>query len=74
MWYGTTTILLVMLVYAVSTIGMMVILTSIALKTIEFITRLAKVEKYVEIIAGLLILAIGLYIVVPELLAGPHVH
>lgn len=74
MWYGTTTILLVMVVYAISTIGMMVILTSIALKTITFITKLAKIEKYVEIIAGLIILAIGLWIVLPYLFGQPHVH
>lgn len=74
MWYGMTTILLVMVVYAVSTVGMMVILTSIALKTITFITRLAKIEKYVEIIAGLIIFAIGLWIVVPDLIGQPHVH
>lgn len=74
LWYGTTTILLVMVVYAVSTIGMMVILTSMALKTITFITRLTKIEKYVEIIAGLIILAVGLWVVLPDLLRQPHVH
>ncbi len=74
MWYGTTTILSVMVVYAISTIGMMVILTSIALKTITFITRLAKIEKYIEIIAGLIILAIGLWVVLPSLIGQPHVH
>jgi len=74
LWYGTHTILLVMLVYAVSTIGMMVVTASIALKTITYLTRLAKVEKYIEIIAGLIILAVGLYIVVPSLIGKPHVH
>ena len=74
LWYGMTTILLVMIVYAISTIGMMVILTSIALKTITFITKLTKIEKYVEIIAGLIILAVGLWILLPDLLHQPHVH
>jgi nickel/cobalt exporter len=74
LWYGWATILLVMIVYAVSTIGMMVILTSIALKTITFLTKLAKVEKYVEIIAGLIILTVGLWVAVPDLISQPHVH
>lgn len=74
LWYGTHTILLVMVVYAISTIGMMVILTSIALKTITFITKLTKVEKYVEVIAGLIILVVGLWILTPDLLHKPHVH
>ena len=73
-WYGPVTILLTMVVYAVATIGMMVILTSIALKTITFITKLAKVEKYVEIIAGLIILAVGLWVALPDLLFPGHVH
>jgi cytochrome c biogenesis protein CcdA len=63
-----------MVVYAISTIGMMVILTSIALKTITFITKLTKVEKYVEVIAGLIILVVGLWILTPDLLHKPHVH
>lgn len=74
LWYGWATILLVMIVYAVSTIGMMVILTSIALKTITFLTKLAKVEKYVEIIAGLIILAVGLWVALPDLIGQQHVH
>jgi len=72
--YGPTTTLLVMVVYAVSTIGMMVILTSIALKTITFLTKLAKIEKYVEIIGGLIILAVGLWVVLPDLLFPGHTH
>lgn len=74
MWFGTTTILLVMLVYAISTIGMMVILTSIALKTITFLTKLAKIERYIEIIAGLIILAVGLWVVLPDLFFPGHRH
>jgi len=74
LWYGTHTILLVMVTFAVSTIGMMVILTSIALKTITIITRLTKIEKRVEIIAGLIILAVGLWIVLPDIIGTPHVH
>ena len=73
--FGPTTTLVVMVVYALSTIGMMVILTSIALKTITFLTRLAKIEKYVEIIAGLIILAVGLWVALPDLLfPGTHTH
>jgi cytochrome c biogenesis protein CcdA len=63
-----------MVVYAISTIGMMVILTSIALKTITFITKLEKIEKHVEIIAGLIILAVGLWVALPSLLSPSHVH
>jgi len=74
LWYGWNVILLVMIVYAVSTIGMMVILTSIALKTITFLTKLTKVEKYVEIIAGLIILVVGLWVALPDLIGQPHVH
>ena len=74
LWYGPVTILLTMVVYAVATIGMMVILTSIALKTITFITKLAKIEKHVEIIAGLIILAVGLWVALPDLLFPGHVH
>lgn len=72
--FGPTTTLIVMVVYAISTIGMMVILTSIALKTITFITKLEKIEKHVEIIAGLIILAVGLWVALPSLLSPGHVH
>jgi len=72
--FGPTTTLVVMVVYAISTIGMMVILTSIALKTITFLTKLAKIEKYVEIIAGLIILAVGLWVALPDLLFPSHAH
>lgn len=74
MWFGTTTILWVMFVYAVSTIGSMVVLTSIALKTITFLTRLEKVERHIEVLAGMVILAVGLYVVLPDLLFPAHRH
>lgn len=62
--YGVTTTLLVMLSYAVATIGMMVILTSIALKAIEYVTRLTKIEKHMEILAGAVIFAVGVWLLV----------
>ncbi|MCW3993144.1 MAG: hypothetical protein NWE85_01055 [Candidatus Bathyarchaeota archaeon] len=62
--YGVTTTLLVMLSYAIATIGMMVILTSIALKAIEYVTRLARIEKHVEILAGVVIFAVGVWLLV----------
>ena len=74
MWFGTTTVVLVMFVYAVSTIGSMVVLTSIALKTITFLTRLEKIERHIEILAGMVILAVGLYVVLPEILFPAHRH
>jgi len=74
MWFGTSTVLLVMIVYAVSTIGSMVILTSIALKTITFLTRLERIERHIEILAGIVILAVGLYVVLPEMLFPAHSH
>lgn len=74
MWFGTTTILWVMFVYAVSTVGSMVVLTSIALKTIMFLTKLERIEKHIEVLAGLVILTIGLYVVLPDLLFPAHRH
>jgi len=62
--YGASTTLLVMLSYAVATIGMMVVLTSIALKAIEYVTRLAKIEKHMEILAGAVIFAVGVWLLV----------
>ncbi|MCW4021960.1 MAG: hypothetical protein ACOWW1_06830 [archaeon] len=61
--YGTTTTLLVMLSYAVSTIGMMVVLTLIALKTIQYISKLHRIEKHMEILSGLVILAVGVWLI-----------
>lgn len=61
--YGTTTTLLVMLSYAVATIGMMITLTLIALKTIQYITKLHRIEKHMEILAGLVILAVGVWLI-----------
>ncbi len=61
--YGVTTTLLVMLSYAVATIGMMVILTSIALKTIQYVTKLHRIEKHMEILAGFVILIVGVWLI-----------
>ena len=61
--YGATTTLLVMLAYAIATIGMMVFLTAIALKTIQYITKLQKIEKHMEILAGIVILLVGLWLI-----------
>jgi nickel/cobalt exporter len=61
--YGATTTLMVMLAYAFGTIGMMVILTAIALKAIQYITRLHRVERHVEILAGIVILIIGVWLI-----------
>ena len=61
--YGATTTLLVMLSYAVATIGMMVILTSIALRTIQYVTKLHRIEKHMEILAGLVILLVGVWLI-----------
>lgn len=62
--YGVTTNLLVTLSYATATIGMMVALTSIALKAIEYVTRLARIEKHVEILAGVVIFVVGVWLLV----------
>jgi len=62
--YGATTTLLVMLSYAFATIGMMVVLTSIALKAIGYVIRLAKIEKHMEILAGAVIFAVGVWLLV----------
>jgi nickel/cobalt exporter len=61
--YGATTTLLVMLAYAIATIGMMVILTAIALKTIQYVTKLHKIEKHMEILAGIIILLVGVWLI-----------
>lgn len=61
--YGLTTTFWVMLSYAVATIGMMVTLTSIALKAIEYVTRLEKIEKHLEIFAGAVIFAVGVWLI-----------
>lgn len=66
--YGANTTLLVMLSYAVATIGMMVILTSIALKAIEYVTRLERIERHMEILAGTVIFAVGVWLLVETML------
>jgi hypothetical protein len=61
--YGSTTTLLVMISYATATIGMMVILTSIALKAIQYVTRLERIEKHMKILAGTVISSVGIWLV-----------
>ena len=68
--YGAQTTLWVMLVYAVSTIGVMVILTSISLKAIQYITKLQKIERHLEIFIGLAISIVGLYIILEDVLVA----
>lgn len=75
-WYGTNAVLLTMLVFAVSTIGTMLVTANLALKTITYLTRMQKVEKWIEVIAGVVILAVGLYMLIPSLFPEifPHTH
>ncbi|UCE95237.1 MAG: hypothetical protein JSV51_05735 [Candidatus Bathyarchaeota archaeon] len=61
--YGVTTTLLVMFSYAIATIGMMVILTSIALKAIQYVTKLERIEKHMEILAGIVISCVGIWLI-----------
>ena len=61
--YGLNTTFLVMLSYAFATIGMMVILTSIALKSIQYVTRLEKIERHLEILAGFVISTVGVWLI-----------
>ena len=61
--YGATTTLLVMFSYAIATIGMMVVLTSIALKAIQYVTRLEGIEEHVEILAGIVISSVGIWLI-----------
>lgn len=61
--YGATMTLLVMLSYAVATIGMMITLTLIALKAIQYITKLHRIEKHMEILAGSVIFAVGVWLI-----------
>lgn len=61
--HGVTTTLWVMLSYAVATIGMMVTLTSIALKAIQYVTRLEKIERHLEILAGFVIFIVGVWLI-----------
>ena len=61
--YGVTVTLWVMLSYAVATIGMMVALTSIALKAIQYVTRLEKIERHLEILAGCVIFTVGVWLI-----------
>ncbi len=61
--FGAATTFWVMLSYASSTIGMMVVLTSIALKAIEYMSRLEKVERHLEMLAGLVIFGVGIWLI-----------
>ncbi|MFX0067387.1 MAG: hypothetical protein ACFFC7_35140 [Candidatus Hermodarchaeota archaeon] len=61
--YGATATLVVMLSYAVATIGMMVILTLIALKTIQYVTKLHRIEKHMEMLVGFVILIVGVWLI-----------
>ena len=67
--YGAATTFWVMLSYAVATIGMMVVLTSVALKAIEYVTRLEKVERQLEMLAGLVIFLVGVWLIL-EIVLG----
>ncbi len=61
--YGAATTFWVMLSYAVATISMMVILTSIALKAIQYVTRLERIERHLEILAGSVIFTVGIWLI-----------
>lgn len=61
--YGATATLLVILSYSVATIGMMILLTVVALKTIQYVAKLHKIEKHMEVLAGLVILAVGIWLI-----------
>jgi nickel/cobalt exporter len=61
--YGVNITLLVMLSYAVATIGMMMILTLIAFKAIKYVTKLHRIEKHLEILAGFVIFIIGVWLI-----------
>lgn len=60
--YGTNTVFWVMLTYAVATIGMMIVTANIALKAITYVMRLTRLEKYLEVTTGLVILAVGVWL------------
>jgi ABC-type nickel/cobalt efflux system permease component RcnA len=66
--YGVATTFWVMLSYAISTIGMMVVLTSIALKAVEYASRLEKVERHLEMLAGLVIFVVGIWLILEVVL------
>ena len=66
--YGATTTFWVMFSYAVATIGMMVILTSVALKAIEYVTRLERIERHLEMLSGAVILAVGVWLILETII------
>lgn len=66
--YGVATTFWVMLSYAVATIGIMVILTSVALKAIEYVTRLERIERHLEMLAGVVILVVGIWLILETII------
>jgi ABC-type nickel/cobalt efflux system permease component RcnA len=60
--YGGMAVFWVMVSYAVATIVSMVILTNIALKAINLVTRFAAIEKEIEILSGVIILIVGIWV------------
>ena len=51
-----------MLTFATATIGMMILTANIALKAITYIVKLTKIEKYLELSAGLVVFGVGLWL------------
>jgi len=66
--YGTQTVTWVMIAYAAATIGMMMVTANIALKAITYAMRLMRIEKYIELSAGLVIFAVGLWLLTEDYL------
>ena len=64
--YGTTAVIWVMITYAVATIGTMVILTNILLKVVNLITKFVAIEKQIEILSGVIIFAVGIWVLTEE--------
>ena len=60
--YGGMTVFWVMVSYAVATIVSMVILTNIFLKAINLVTRFAAIEKEIEILSGVIIFGVGIWV------------
>jgi len=64
--YGTNAVIWVMISYAVATIVSMVILTNIALKAINLITRFSAFERHIEMVTGVVILLVGVCMLTEE--------
>jgi cytochrome c biogenesis protein CcdA len=60
--YGGMTVFWVMVAYAIATIVSMVILTNIALVAINWITRFSAIDREIEIISGVIILLVGIWV------------